>query len=62
MVDAASKVTYLISQHWIETVNATTEVADVQRTWGYQDPKTRMYTGMVGRLQRKEVDIGGEHN
>lgn len=35
-------------------------VIDVQRTWGYKDPKTGQITGMSGRLERKEADIGGK--
>lgn len=50
----------MISKYWIESVNATMKL-DVERTWGYLDPKTGLLTGMAGRLQRKEVDIGGKN-
>ncbi|XP_055295195.1 uncharacterized protein LOC129564968 [Sitodiplosis mosellana] len=33
-------------------------IVDYQRTYGYIDPKTGQISGMAGRLQRKEVDIG----
>ncbi|XP_055295192.1 uncharacterized protein LOC129564964 [Sitodiplosis mosellana] len=56
-VDTISKVSFLISQHWIESVNATM-VIDVGRTWGYPNRETDQLTGMSGRLQRKEADIG----
>lgn len=57
-VDTISKLALLITQHWVDSVNATL-VIDVHRTWGYRDPKTGFYTGMSGQLQRKEADIGG---
>lgn len=60
-VDTTSKVSFLISKYWIESVNATMEI-DVQRTWGYKDPKTGLFSGMAGRLQLKEADISGEYN
>lgn len=57
-IDAALKLSYLISQHWVESVNATME-GDVHRTWGYKDKKTGWINGLSGQLQRKEADIGG---
>lgn len=48
----------LLSQYWVESVNATME-GDVHRTWGYKDKKTGRITGLSGQLQRKEADIGG---
>lgn len=33
---------------------------DVERTWGYKNPKTGIFTGMAGRLQTKMSDIGGK--
>ncbi|XP_031617482.1 glutamate receptor 3-like [Contarinia nasturtii] len=58
-IDMASKVCLLLAKHWVESVNATM-VTDVQRTWGYKDPKTGQFSGMVGRLQMKEADIGDQ--
>lgn len=43
----------------VETLNGTM-TSDVFRTWGYVDPKTGEYTGLVGQLKRNEHDIGGE--
>lgn len=57
-IDTLSKLSLIISKHWLESVNATM-VTDVQRTWGYKDPKTGLFTGMVAKLQ-KEADIGGK--
>lgn len=57
--DTLSKVALSISNHWVETVNATMEI-DVQKTWGYKDLKTGNLSGMAGRVQRGEADIGGE--
>lgn len=48
----------MITRHWVESVNATM-INDVHRTWGYKDPKTGLFSGMSGQLQRKEADIGG---
>lgn len=44
--------------HMIETLNGTM-TSDVFRTWGYVDPKTGEYTGLVGQLKRNEHDVGG---
>lgn len=52
-------MTLSISKYWVESVNATMQI-DVQRTWGYKDLKTGNLSGMAGRVQRKEADIGGE--
>lgn len=59
-IDASSKMFAILAQHWVESVNATM-VLDFQRTWGYKDPKTGQVTGMAGRLQRHEADIGGKN-
>lgn len=57
-VDTISKLSLLITKHWVDSVNATLKV-DVHRTWGYKDPKTGYFNGMTGQLQRRDADIGG---
>lgn len=56
--DAISKVSYIIANRLIDAMNGTVEF-NVERTWGYKDPKTGAYSGMTGQLQRQEVDLGG---
>lgn len=58
-IDTTSKLSYVISKHWVESINATMDTSDVHRTWGYTDKKTGRITGLSGQLQRKEADIGG---
>lgn len=57
-VDPFSKLTLLITKHWVESLNATMHI-DIHRTWGYRDPKTGIFNGMSGQLQSKEADVGG---
>lgn len=57
-IDAISKLSYVITQHWVDSVNATM-TGDVHRTWGYKNKTTGIVSGMAGQLQRKEADIGG---
>lgn len=57
-VDTLSKLGYLVTFHMIEALNGTM-TSDVFRTWGYVDPKTGEYTGLVGQLKRNEHDVGG---
>lgn len=59
-IDTISKLSLIITRHWIESINATMQ-GDVHRTWGHKDNKTGMITGFAGQLQRKEADIGGRH-
>lgn len=57
-IDGISKATYIITKRLMESLNASVEYVTTN-TWGYRNPKTGIYSGMTGHLQRKEVDIGG---
>lgn len=43
----------------MRTMNATTRFI-LQRTWGYKNETTGLYSGMVGDLQQGFSDIGGK--
>lgn len=58
LVDSSPKAAYPMSVHLLTAINATANLTIVD-TWGYLDPKTGQVNGMVGKLIRKEVDIGG---
>ena len=57
--DSISKVNYI-------SVNAVLNVMNVTRkeiftnSWGYQDPKTKMFGGMLGDIHSGKADIGGK--
>lgn len=57
-IDAFSKISYLITTYWVESINATM-TGDVHRTYGYRNKTTGIVSGMSGQLERKEADIGG---
>lgn len=42
----------------MEAINAT-RTTTIVPTWGYEDPKTGDFSGMIGQLLKKEADIGG---
>ncbi|CAO1387144.1 unnamed protein product [Diamesa serratosioi] len=56
--DSISKLNYI-------SVNAVLDVMNVTRkeiftnSWGYQDPKTKMLSGMLGDIHSGNADIGG---
>lgn len=58
LIDSPSKVSYTICVHLIDAINATGNFS-VEKTWGYRNPKTGEYDGMVGQLLRGDADIGG---
>lgn len=57
--DALTKSSHLVTKRMLETVNASVEYKFIQPQWGFKSPKTGMYNGMIGDLQRNEVEIGG---
>lgn len=50
-------MSFIITKILINAMNATFHYKIVN-TWGYANPKTGMYNGMTGQIQRKEVEIG----
>lgn len=57
--DSISKVNYI-------SVNAVLNLMNVTRkeifsnSWGYQDPKTKIFSGMLGDIHSGKADFGGE--
>lgn len=45
--------------HLMDFINAT-RLFYIQTTWGYKNPKTGIYSGMIGDLQTGASDMGGK--
>ena len=58
-IDSISKVNYALTRFLMESVNST-PVLQMAATWGYRNPKTGYWGGMIGQLADKEIDIGGK--
>nr|QNL15110.1 ionotropic receptor 75u [Aulacocentrum confusum] len=56
-IDAVTKANYIWVQHLVNRMNATIDFT-WRNTWGYQD-KNGTWGGMIGLLDRGEIDIGG---
>lgn len=57
-VDAILKLNYIILNEILDKLNVTKKEL-YQGTWGYYDPNTKKWTGMVGDLVHNGADIGG---
>ncbi|XP_028045567.1 probable glutamate receptor [Monomorium pharaonis] len=57
IVDPVTKVTYPWVLHLANRMNATISL-EITDTWGYR-PKNGSWNGMIGMLNRREIDIGG---
>ncbi|XP_066595748.1 ionotropic receptor 75a-like isoform X2 [Prorops nasuta] len=55
--DPVTKATYTWINHMIKRMNATISF-EISDSWGYKMPNGS-FSGMIGMLQRKEIDIGG---
>uniref|UniRef100_A0A6P7FKM0 Ionotropic receptor 75a-like isoform X1 n=1 Tax=Diabrotica virgifera virgifera TaxID=50390 RepID=A0A6P7FKM0_DIAVI len=56
-VDSITKVNYFLLEHVADFINAKLNLS-FEDTWGYKVNNSD-YSGMMGHLLRKEVDIGG---
>lgn len=56
-IDTQCKLNYKIVQSLFNFVNASMEIV-WERAWGEATGKNT-YTGLLGRLQRKEIHLGG---
>ncbi|CAO1408592.1 unnamed protein product [Diamesa hyperborea] len=56
--DSISKVNYMAVNAVLDLMNVTKKEI-FSNSWGYQDPKTRMFSGMVGDIFMKRAEIGG---
>nr|AQN78502.1 ionotropic receptor 75u [Meteorus pulchricornis] len=57
LVDAVTKANYIWLQHIAERMNVTVNFT-WRNTWGYRD-KNGTWSGMIGLLDRGEIDFGG---
>uniref|UniRef100_A0A182S886 Ionotropic glutamate receptor C-terminal domain-containing protein n=1 Tax=Anopheles maculatus TaxID=74869 RepID=A0A182S886_9DIPT len=57
-IDTISRVNYLLTKSVAYALNATVRFSIVD-TWGYRDPQSDRYNGMIGELQSDLADLGG---
>ncbi|XP_014223725.1 glutamate receptor U1-like [Trichogramma pretiosum] len=57
-VDTITKSNYFWLNHLASAMNATLAY-NVVNSWGYRDKSNGSWSGMMGHLSRKEIDIGG---
>lgn len=57
-IDSLLKVNYIIVNDVLDFLNVTRKDTFVG-TWGFYNPKTKKWTGMVGDIEHKGADIGG---
>ncbi|XP_055603824.1 ionotropic receptor 75a-like [Uranotaenia lowii] len=57
-VDTITKKNYFLTKYMVESLNATVRFSYV-KSWGYPDPKTNRFDGMIGELQTDTADLGG---
>ncbi|CAG9853643.1 unnamed protein product [Phyllotreta striolata] len=55
-IDSISKVNYVLIGHFKDILNVTLNFT-IESTWGYKVNSS--WTGMIGLLSRKKIDIGG---
>ena len=58
-VDSIHKLNYIVINSVLDRMN-TTRKELFQPTWGYLDPKTKKWSGMVGDIVHNDADIGGD--
>ncbi|KAG8034284.1 hypothetical protein G9C98_001368 [Cotesia typhae] len=56
-IDAVTKANYIWMMHLVNRINATVTYT-WRNTWGYQD-QNGTWSGMIGLLDRNEIDFGG---
>ncbi|XP_039444181.1 ionotropic receptor 75a-like [Culex pipiens pallens] len=56
-VDTITKKNYFLTKYMIENLNATVQYSYVN-SWGYRNPKTGRFSGMIGELQADQADLG----
>jgi hypothetical protein len=57
--DGILKTNYIILNAILDNLNATKKEL-FQSTWGYFNPKTKKWSGMMGDIVHKGADIGGK--
>lgn len=57
-VDTITKKNYFLTKYLAQDLNATLQFSYVN-SWGYRDPKTGRFSGMIGELQSNVADLGG---
>uniref|UniRef100_A0AAG5D5B7 Ionotropic glutamate receptor C-terminal domain-containing protein n=1 Tax=Anopheles atroparvus TaxID=41427 RepID=A0AAG5D5B7_ANOAO len=57
-IDTISRVNYQLTKSIAMALNATVRFTFVD-SWGYRDPETDRYNGMIGELQSDLADLGG---
>uniref|UniRef100_A0A182XYX5 Uncharacterized protein n=1 Tax=Anopheles stephensi TaxID=30069 RepID=A0A182XYX5_ANOST len=57
-IDTISRVNYQLTKSVAHALNATVRFSIVD-SWGYRDPHTDRFNGMVGELQSDLADLGG---
>lgn len=57
--DSILKTNYIILNAILDNLNATKKEL-FQSTWGYYNPKTKKWSGMMGDIVHKGADIGGK--
>lgn len=58
--DALLKTNYMILNAVLDHLNVTKKEL-FQSTWGYYNPKTKKWSGMMKDIVEKGADIGGEN-
>lgn len=57
-VDTITKQNYFLTKYVAQYLNATVQFSYVD-SWGYRNPETGRFNGMIGELQSDRADIGG---
>ncbi|KAG5862719.1 hypothetical protein JTB14_007499 [Gonioctena quinquepunctata] len=57
-IDPLSKLSWILIHHLMSILNASS-TAVFQNTWGYRDPNTSLFSGMIGDLQTGRAELGG---
>ncbi|CAH1364152.1 unnamed protein product [Tenebrio molitor] len=57
-MDAISKLNYILVHQLMSYLNASKEII-IQKTWGYKNQTTGLYSGMAGDLQTGVANLGG---
>lgn len=60
-VDTISKMNYVIVNEMLDILNVSRKEI-FRNTWGYKDPKTNTWNGIVGDLIEKTSEIGGKQS
>lgn len=56
-IDPITKANYILTNHLVDFLNATVSYS-VSNSWGYQDPKTGQWTGLMEDLIEKGYELG----